>query len=153
MGVFGVDLKRLETDLQNVQGVELRQSRRTLTAACEGKAGQYLYLSIPYDDGFTAYCNGKEVALSKVNDAFCAIALEEGENEITLRYLPPGMNAGLLLSFAGLLLCVSAPWTRRRLGGRIPGGICIGLVFAGAAGVLLAVYVLPVCVSLVGLIR
>lgn len=57
-----------------------------------------LYLSIPYCEGWSAYVDGKEVELLQGNSMGMAIMLSEGEHEIELKYLTPGLKEGLILS-------------------------------------------------------
>lgn len=63
-----------------------------------------MFTSIPYDDGWTVYVDGEKTEVKAVGKAFIAIHLEAGEHTIELKYFPPGLKLGLLISFLGLLL-------------------------------------------------
>lgn len=65
---------------------------------------EYFVLNIPYDSGFTALVDGKEVEIEKTNSAFMGFALEEGEHEITFVYHAPLYRFGLAVSALGLIL-------------------------------------------------
>lgn len=66
----------------------------------------YLLLTIPYDDGWRAYVNGQQVEITDGANALSVIPVNEGENEIELKYSVPGWKTGAALSAAGILLFV-----------------------------------------------
>lgn len=63
-----------------------------------------VFFSLPYDEGFTAYVNGKETPVEKVSGGLIAIPAEKGENVIRVDYSVPHFKTGLLISAAGLLI-------------------------------------------------
>lgn len=63
-----------------------------------------VFFSVPYDDGWTAYVNGKPADIVKANYGFMAVKAESGENIIEFRYETPGLLAGLIVSVAGIIL-------------------------------------------------
>lgn len=77
-------------------------------------ADKLLTLSIPYQKGWTAYVDGQEASLEKVNLMYMGIMLDAGEHQIELRYERPGVSISLLLSGAGLLIFIAALIIRRR---------------------------------------
>ena len=70
-----------------------------------------LALSIPYTDGWTAYVDGAKTKLYQANTGFMAVELTEGTHKVELRYMLPGLRAGLAMCAAGavglaaLLVC------------------------------------------------
>ncbi len=62
----------------------------------------YFVTSIPYDEGFTAYVDGKEQKIEKVNQAFVGFPLKQGAHTVELRYTAPLFRAGAAISAAGL---------------------------------------------------
>lgn len=68
------------------------------------KEDGYFVTSIPYDKGFTAYVDGKEVATEVVNTAFLGFPLAKGVHTIRLEYHSPGFLIGVCVSTLGLLL-------------------------------------------------
>ncbi|HCL86369.1 MAG TPA: hypothetical protein DIC45_07715 [Comamonadaceae bacterium] len=95
-----------------------RQARRTqaleLLAMEEDKlvgrirldTPRLLFLPIPYDQGWSAAVNDEPVKLVRVNYGFMGIHLGPGDHTITLRYVPPLMKAGGVLSIISVLLLV-----------------------------------------------
>lgn len=65
---------------------------------------ELLFLSIPYDRGWHARVDGKEVELERVNIGFTGLMLARGEHTVEMFFIPPFMRAGLLVSLAALFL-------------------------------------------------
>lgn len=63
-----------------------------------------VFFSVPYDDGWTAYVNGKPADVEKVNYGFMAVKASAGENKIEFRYETPGLRTGALISIVGIIL-------------------------------------------------
>ena len=63
----------------------------------------YLITSIPYDSGFKIQVDGKNVKSEKVNTAFLGCKLKAGEHDIVITYHAPGMAAGKVMSFVGMM--------------------------------------------------
>ncbi len=62
----------------------------------------WLFLSVPYDEGWTAYADGKEAPLLRANSGFMAIELSAGEHEVSLEYETPWLKEGAALSLVGV---------------------------------------------------
>ena len=64
-----------------------------------------LFTSIPWDEGWKAYVDGKVYNCESVmNGAFLMLRLTPGEHEIELHYIAPGAKSGLFLSFICLVV-------------------------------------------------
>lgn len=57
-----------------------------------------LFVSIPYNSGWSAHVNGKPADVLCVADAFIGISLEAGNNTVTMDFLPEGLKAGICIS-------------------------------------------------------
>ncbi|MCI8299343.1 MAG: YfhO family protein [Lachnospiraceae bacterium] len=66
----------------------------------------YFTTSLPCRKGYKAYVNGKETAISRVNQTFIGIPLESGTCQITLVYCPPGKIISCWISLLSLLLFI-----------------------------------------------
>ena len=69
------------------------------------KAG-VLYLSIPYEKGWSVYIDGEKAETFPVLNAMLGVNASAGEHEIELRYAPDGFVVGTAASCGGLLLFV-----------------------------------------------
>ena len=62
------------------------------------ESDQILFTSIPYDEGWHVYENGKEVKKVKVSDAFLGVDLNEGTHKLTFVFIPEGLYLGLFVT-------------------------------------------------------
>ena len=61
------------------------------------------FYTVPYEPGWTATVNGKDVDIVKSNIGFMAVPVSAGENDIRFNYMTPGLKSGLLASGLSLL--------------------------------------------------
>ena len=71
------------------------------TVDCDGEG--YVFLPIPYDEGWKATLNGEAVELLRADYGFIALPVKAGTTDITLDYHIPLLKQGMLLSLVGLL--------------------------------------------------
>ncbi len=65
---------------------------------------QFVFFSVPYDDGWTAMVNGEPVIIEKANIGFMAVRVPEGEAEIVFTYLAPGLKTGVFITIGSIVL-------------------------------------------------
>ena len=66
-----------------------------------------LFFSVPYDEGFTAYIDGKETNIEKVNIGFCGIRVDgHKKSEIRFVYTTPGLKTGMYVSAGAILIFI-----------------------------------------------
>ena len=80
-----------------------KESDRFLRGEFTAEAGQKLMFTIPYDEGWTCYVDGKEVPISMVLDVFMAVDAPEGTHSYTMKFVPTGLKAGVVISSIGLI--------------------------------------------------
>ncbi|MDD3192876.1 MAG: YfhO family protein [Oscillospiraceae bacterium] len=151
-GVFSVSHEALETNLAAVRTAQLQVGRDTVTGTATAQEdGEYLFLSLPYDKGYTATVNGQTIPVLRVFDTWMALPLSQGENTVELRYQPPGFAAGAVLSAAGLVFLLAAGFFLYRKGLRLQRleKLSIVLLSVLTAGVFAVIYLMPVVVYLV----
>lgn len=77
-----------------------------------------LFLSVPYDKGWSFKVDGVPVTAKQVFTAFSGIELEAGRHTITMKYMPEGLKSGAILSgiSVGLLvlLALLGHWGRKK---------------------------------------
>lgn len=64
------------------------------------KSGLVMF-SVPFDKGFSAYVNGEERRVVKVNNGLCAVFVNEGESKIEFSYFTYGVKTGAVISIVG----------------------------------------------------
>ena len=62
----------------------------------------FVFFSVPYDEGFTAYVNGTESEIFNVNNGLSAVFAPAGDCEIVFRYQTPYLSTGIRLNLFGL---------------------------------------------------
>lgn len=76
----------------------------------------YFTISIPYDQGFSAYVDEEEIKIEKVNNTFMGFKIEKGEHEIKFIYKAPFKNIGIIVSLSGIILLISVIiWESRKM--------------------------------------
>ena len=78
-------------------------SHRLIKGHVDIRNTSMLFLSIPYDSGWSATVDGNEQPLEKVNFGFTGLLLEPGRHAIVLSYAPPLSSTGWLGTLVGLL--------------------------------------------------
>ena len=66
--------------------------------------GQYLFTTIPDEDGWTVMVNGKKVDYEVTLDSMITIPLERGENVIEMTFSPNYFKLAVVLSVIGVLM-------------------------------------------------
>lgn len=91
---------------------------RGLTGTISVSKDKFLCFSIPYDKGWTVYVDGKKAKLVQANIGFMGVELPTGDHDIELKYWPPGLTMGIVLSGIGLVgvigLAISTRKTKRK---------------------------------------
>ncbi len=67
------------------------------------RSGRFV-LSIPNEDGWTLYVDGKEAEKESFGEAFISTHLDRGVHTIELRYETPGLKTGLVISLGSIFL-------------------------------------------------
>ena len=70
------------------------------------KKDDLVFFSVPYDDGFTAYVNGKEADIVRVDEGLMAVLAPAGENTIDFVYQADGYSLASKVSLAALAVFV-----------------------------------------------
>lgn len=73
-------------------------SKNSFTHTTTLEKENLVFFSIPYDSGWTAYVDGKETDIEKVNIGFMAVYCEAGEHTIEFKYNTPGLVIGAVVS-------------------------------------------------------
>ncbi|MBO5572836.1 MAG: YfhO family protein [Clostridium sp.] len=88
---------------------------RRISLRADGNAGEMLFLSVPWNEGWTASVNGKRVEIEKIADTFMGLPMSDGVNEAELVFHLPGAGTGILLSLLGIVMFVmSNKWGKHR---------------------------------------
>ena len=86
------------------QGMELtKYSDTRLEGTISAQKAGVFMTSIPYDEGWTIYANGKKVETCRILEGFLGAKLEEGDYTIKMVYRCPGLPEGAGITLFGIL--------------------------------------------------
>lgn len=97
-------LTQMTTSDQPVHSI--RMNGDTLCAYGNFESKSIFATTIPYDQGFHAYVDQKEVPVQKVNMSFVGFPVPTGQHQIKLIYYAPMKTCGLLLSTFSFILFI-----------------------------------------------
>lgn len=162
-GVAGVRHRDVLQAVENVRDVTVENAPQNIQVRTQAHAGELLVLPLAYDEGMAARINGRKVAVARALGGFTALALQEGGNEIEIRFLPRGFLPGTALTGTGfVLLCgwgLVSLLKRRRVKGahatgrafvRVAQKASFGLLLLAFGGAMIAVYLAPLIVWILG---
>lgn len=79
----------------------------TIKGTVEAKEDGFLFLTIPYSEGFQVLVDGEESELVSVQDALSGINLKAGTHNIVIKYSPKGFYPSIVISAMGIvMLCL-----------------------------------------------
>ncbi len=82
-------------------------SKSGFTAEATLDRENLVFFSIPFEKGWSARVDGKEAEIVKADFGLMAVCVPEGTHTITFTYLPYGLNAGILVSLAALVILLA----------------------------------------------
>ncbi len=68
------------------------------TAVSDGEKERLVFFSIPHDNGWKAYINGKETEILTINGGLMGIIVPAGESCIEFEFTTPGLKIGIIIS-------------------------------------------------------
>ena len=79
------------------------------------RENSYFNLSIPYDNGYNIYVDGKKTDYEITNKSFIGFKLDSGKHNIEIKYTSPWLKEGEIMSIIGLcLLLVTIGYKRSK---------------------------------------
>ncbi len=88
----------------NTACTDFKTSTHGFTATSHLEEAGVLFFSVPYEEGFSAYVDGRETSIIKADYGFMVIAVPEGEHEIEFKYELSGLKQGMYLMLTGVFL-------------------------------------------------
>ena len=159
-GVFGIDHTLLETAIAQTDILDLQMDQRRISGSILSDVPKDVFVSIPYDAGWTLKIDGHKAELSQAFMGFSAFSVEPGSHSIELTYMPPGFILGLSLTIFALLLCSIVKLLQRKRPSSILAfmdssplqSLSVILIRVLFLVVILLIYVLPLCFALYNLL-
>jgi len=87
---------------------------RGFTATVDMDRDNMLFFSVPSDDGFTAYVDGKPTKIYEANLGLSAIFVNAGHHDIKFSFIPCGLKEGIAISLLCLVLLLVVSWLTQK---------------------------------------
>lgn len=101
--VYSLDVDDIKDIRDNIVPLNINnKTANTIEGNIEAKEDGYLIYTIGYDKGFTAYVDGKEVEIEKLDYSFIGIPLTKGVHKVMLEYNPPLQKEAIIISLIGI---------------------------------------------------
>ena len=151
-GFFSVDNDILKNAINQLIAGDFTVKKDKLIGKITAKDGDALFTSFAYDEGYKVTINGKKAKTFSLN-GFLAIELNCGENRIEVGFFPSGLSLGSIIFVLGAMLLVVYMIFYKKIEEfkKFDGAFCIVTIGLGAV-VLIAIYLMPMIVSLLGYI-
>ena len=103
-------------DTLNAQTMQLTDmTDRKIEGKIQVQNAGRLVLSVPADEGWTLYVDGKETEIEPLADALVGVHLEKGRHTIKLCYTTPGVKAGAGFSLGAVVLFMISAYVSTRI--------------------------------------
>ena len=107
--LFALPLDHYAEDAAKLRKDQLKNvvlGTNELPGSIDVTGNKILCITVPYENGWTAYVDGKETEILRANYAFMGLNLSEGHHEIALKYHVPYLTEGIIISLASLCITV-----------------------------------------------
>lgn len=103
-------------DALNAQTMQLTDmTDRKIEGKIQVQNAGRLVLSVPADEGWTLYVDGKETEIEPLADALVGVHLEKGSHTIKLCYTTPGVKTGAGFSLGAVVLFMISAYVSTRI--------------------------------------
>lgn len=96
-----------QPDFISVKNLKINKRESVITGTVSLKEEGYVITSIPFDEGFKIYIDGKKVKSEIVNTAFLGFKVLPGNHHIKIKYIAPGYLYGCGCSIVGCLALIT----------------------------------------------
>jgi len=90
----------------NAQFRDISIDNGNMTAIIDADKSGNVFMSIPYDAGWTLYVDGVETQLKPIYDTFCMFDIDEGMHTIEMKYVSPYFKEGAIISIICLVIFI-----------------------------------------------
>lgn len=150
-GLFGLDVKRLQSICSQAQGVGLKEKDGcVLAGSCILDDEQTCFVSLPYNEEYTVSVNGSKAEYKKAFSDFICFDLPKGKSEIEITYTPKGFAAGVFISIIGAAALAAYIAFAKKLDRALAfDKYAAYIMTAASALVFAAVYIFPMLVNII----
>ena len=100
-----LSLEKFRSHMPEVfDGFDISRDNTSMSVSLQGAFdGEYLYLPLYPDEGWKCVVNDEKVTIKEFAQIGMAIPVREGDNNIELSFVPPGLYWGIAVSVIGLI--------------------------------------------------
>ena len=105
---YRLDTKKYTDAIRKIKEnpVEVSSYKNKVTVNYKVKNDTSIFFTIPYDQGWSAYQNGKKLQIQQAQTGFMKIDVPEGEGTITLSFIPKGFITGASCSLIAIIVFI-----------------------------------------------
>ena len=105
---YRLDTKKYTEAISKIKEnpVEVSSYKNKVIVNYKVKNETSIFFTIPYDQGWSAYQNGKKLQIQQAQTGFMKIDVPEGEGTITLSFIPKGFVAGASCSLIAIIVFI-----------------------------------------------
>ena len=105
---YRLDTKKYTEAIRKIKEnpVEVSSYKNKVTVNYKVKNETSIFFTIPYDQGWSAYQNGKRLQIEQAQTGFMKIDVSEGEGIITLSFIPKGFVTGASCSLIAIIVFI-----------------------------------------------
>lgn len=105
---YRLDTKKYTEAIRKIKEnpVEVSSYKNKVTVNYKVKNDTSIFFTIPYDQGWSAYQNGKKLQIQQAQIGFMKIDVPEGEGTIALSFIPKGFVAGASCSLIAIIVFI-----------------------------------------------
>lgn len=105
---YRLDTKKYTEAIRKIKEnpVEVSSYKNKVTVNYKVKNDTSIFFTIPYDQGWSAYQNGKKLQIQQAQTGFMKIDVPEGEGTIALSFIPKGFVAGASCSLIAIIVFI-----------------------------------------------
>ena len=113
---YRLDTKKYTEAISKIKEnpVEVSSYKNKVIVNYKVKNETSIFFTIPYDQGWSAYQNGKKLQIQQAQTGFMKIDVPEGEGTITLSFIPKGFIAGASCSLIAIIIFIFYDFQRKK---------------------------------------
>ena len=115
--LYGLSMDRYPEQIEKLRQEPLENvalGTNELRGTIDITGNKVLCVTVPYENGWKAYVDGREREILRANYAFMGLKLSEGHHEIVFKYHVPCLTGGTIISFFSLAFTVGVLLMKRR---------------------------------------
>lgn len=102
---YAVNLENFQLAMSHINSkdIETKVEGNTVLTSYHSQNDASILYTIPYDKGWTATQNGKNITIKKAQNGFMKVDIKKGDGSIKLQFIPHGFKAGVIISILGIV--------------------------------------------------